>query len=607
MRCALARVRCKINRQRPVQRHHNCFCYEFDRKQRRAVVANILPLDQQQKLQALSPTDLPSPPQSALLIMRACSNENIEHKDLSNLVSSDPVIAAELLRVVNSAYFGLSREVKSLVRAIGILGQRELRNLVLCLSVRDLVNKISLPNFNIDSFWEEILRRAASAKILAGYVGMQPDDCFTVGMLQEFGLLALFYLNPQNTHRWTELQGVDPDARLDLENSFFQTSHDVVNKIIADSWQLPDQYVKALSDHHSVIGHADASQLSRLLYCSDWMASVFNANNKGEIIDQCRCVLADMFAVSAGDANLILGEIPRQTEQSASMLGLNINQQIDFEEVMQEANIKLAEANLSYQELTWELEKALQERDRLAAELNRELLLAREIQQSFLPAEDNQNSSISGINVSAKQLSGDFFDYFSVDENKYYFNLGDVSGKGMNAAILMAKTCSLFRCLGKRVNKPSEMLSMINDEICETSVRGMFVTMICGLYEPKTGNLRIINAGNPPALFFNKQGKIRLIEAKYPPLGVLPGLQFEEQTLNLNGGSLYLYSDGVTEGHISQNVQLGLEGLVKMIKRLQTKPPLERLQSIISRFEPDLKPLKDDFTMLLIEEPSGRK
>ncbi len=564
------------------------------------------------KLQALnniSPSDLPCPPQSALSIMRACSDNSVDLGQIAKMVANDPVLTTELMRVVNSSFYALGRELKSLSRAISIVGQRALRNIVLCLSVRDLINNGSIEGFDVTAFWEHTLRRAVSARLLGAKLGeflgtqfdYDPDDCFTVGLIQDFGLLALFYLNPAKAQVWHSLATVDPDTRLDLENQHFTLTHDQLGQQLAQAWELPDEYAYALGAHHSVIGDPRATDLSKLLYCADWMTAVFSSDNKGGIIDQCRCVLDDMFTIAAVDINELLTAVPKETARSASMLGLKIDQQIDFEQVLREANIKLAEANLSYQELTWELEKALQERDRLAAELNRELELAREIQQSLLPQSGTQSLPITGLNVSARQLSGDFFDYFQLPDGRLYFNLGDVSGKGMNAALLMAKTSSLFRCLGKKVYNPGDLLELINNEICETSVRGMFVTMIAGIYDVGSGSLRLVNAGNPPALLFERGGKIRLLEAQTPPLGVIPGLTFPEVRCQLDGGSLYLFSDGVTETHIEDGSELGVKGLAKWLKDLQIKPPQQRLQMVVNRLTPKHTPLRDDITLMLIE------
>ena len=100
----------------------------------------------------IRPSDLPSPPQSSLNILQACSQKDIGLNQLSGLVSKDTVLTAELLRVVNSAYFGMSKEVKSLTKAVTIIGNETLRNMVLCLSMRDVVNQNKIASIDLKVF-----------------------------------------------------------------------------------------------------------------------------------------------------------------------------------------------------------------------------------------------------------------------------------------------------------------------------------------------------------------------------------------------------------------------------------------------------------------------
>ena len=117
---------------------------------------------------------------------------------------------------------------------------------------------------------------------------------------------------------------------------------------------------------------------------------------------------------------------------------------------------------------------ALVEKERMRKELE----LAREIQVGLLPKDDDSITfPIRGMNVPALEVSGDFFDFFKRDDGLIYFNLADVSGKGMNAAMLMAKASSLLHHLAKSIDDPGELLSRVNNEICESISHGMFVTL----------------------------------------------------------------------------------------------------------------------------------
>lgn len=550
------------------------------------------------------PADLPSPSQSALRILRACSDDRVTGAQLAALVASDPLLTAELLRVVNSAYFGMARKIQSIKHAVNILGQSTLRNVVLCISVRDVIKRDAVPEVNLAVFWEDALRHAVCARLLAKMLKIDPEHAFTAGLLQDFGLLVLLFFHPHLSNQWAAIRKQDPQSRYETEKKLFNTTHDQVMLSLGQSWALPDELVAPLGAHHqivSVTAETANDPLTKVLHVSDWVSAVYTAEHINTVIGECHKKLANWFHRGVEQADNLLATVPEETSQAAAALGLSIEEQVDLGEVLKHANVKLAEANLSYQELTWQLKKTLLERDELAQTLNRELEWAREIQKSLLPEQQEAGFPIVGMNISAKQLSGDFYDYFTLDDGRIYFILGDVSGKGVNAALLMAKISGLFRCLGKRIDDINELISLINAEICETAIRGMFVTVIAGLIDPKTGLLQLVNAGHLPALIVTINNEINLVDAQTPPIGVVPDTDFKPTTIDLAKNSLYLYTDGITESRLASGEELGIQGLVKNIFAVRSKPPMQRIKTIVETIVDVDGTVRDDITMLLVE------
>ena len=551
----------------------------------------------------IKPTDLPSPPQSAVQIMRACSKEEVDHTQLAKLASSDPALSAELLRVVNSPYFGLTRAITAIPRAVTVLGQRALRNVALCVSVRDALKQEELPGIDISSFWEDAIRRAVIARSLGGLAQLDLDDCFTAGLLQDFGLLVMFYLDTAQTPQWPQLRILDPEERFNREQALFNTTHTAVGLSLAEAWQLPEELAVGMGYHHN-LGHSHSNTnqegLCKTLYCADWVACVYTMEDKSTIIRKAQDLLQEHFNLDSAACEELFSNIPQQVNEASEALGLGIQSQQDFEQILRSANVRLAEANMSYQELTWQLEQTLRERDKIKAELDSELNLAREVQTSLLPKNAPEALPVQGVNVSAKELSGDFYDFFALPNGQIYFMLGDVSGKGVNAALLMAKAASLFRCLGKRIDDPAQLVYDINNELCETSIRGMFITMAAGLYDPKTNNITLVNAGHMPAIIASKDGKFSKLEAQTIPVGILANNEFPASTFNLGDRKLYLYSDGVTEGKLSNGEELELKGLLALIRKVQTQPVDKQLLEITSLFTAQDTRLRDDITLVII-------
>lgn len=552
----------------------------------------------------IKPADLPSPPQAAIQIMRACSREEVDNSELSELAGSDPVLTAELLRVVNSPFFGLSKDVQTIPRAVTVLGQRALRNLALCISVRDAIRADGITGFDAASFWEDALRRAVCARMLGERHGFDPEECFTAGLLQDFGLLVMIFLQQEKATAWDELRIQDPDQRMQTEASLFDTTHEVIIGMLAREWSLPDELTETLGNHHRCMESGLDNRQTRfcqVIHCADWMGAVYTAQDKSAVLERCRNILVEEFQLDSQGLEELLAVVPERLEDAATALGLRVEQQPDFQQILGQANVHLAQENLSYQELTWRLEHTLKERDRLAAELNSELELAREIQKSLLPRSVGASLPITGVNISARQLSGDFYDYFALPDGRIYFSLGDVSGKGVTAALLMAKTSSLFHCLGKWVHDPGKLLAQINREICEKAYRGMFVTMAAGIYDPKSKKVQLVNAGHMPVLVLGKEGKYKAIEAQCPPLGIMPDCKFAMEEVSLRDSCMYLFSDGVTEGYVAEGEMLGMAGFLKKIAEVNSKSADEALSDIVALFQGCAEPIRDDMTIVRID------
>ena len=233
--------------------------------------------------------------------------------------------------------------------------------------------------------------------------------------------------------------------------------------------------------------------------------------------------------------------------------------------------------------------------------MQKELELAREIQESLLPDPVGDNFPVFGMNLPAREVSGDFFDFFQREDGLIYFNLADVSGKGMNAALLMAKTTSLLRHAAKGIPDAGKHLATVNDEICETVSHGMFITIVSGFIDTEKKIIEFANAGHQPPLYHNK-GKFEEIDATAPPLGIISGAEFPVSTLPLDEGSLYLFTDGVTEAEGDVNGQLDVSGLIKLIEARSELSGAERLQGIVNEiYKPDVDQ-HDDITIMLIED-----
>jgi sigma-B regulation protein RsbU (phosphoserine phosphatase) len=233
--------------------------------------------------------------------------------------------------------------------------------------------------------------------------------------------------------------------------------------------------------------------------------------------------------------------------------------------------------------------------------LEREVRMAAEIQRSMLPAARPMPFPLAGVNVPARGVSGDFYDWLELPDGRIVFCVGDVSGKGIDAAILMAKTASLFRCIARDATDPGPLLARLNDEILETVTRGMFVTLAVGRLDPAHGTVRLAAAGHPPALVRDADGRWHEVPSGAPPLGIgpLPEPGPPEVELSLAGGSVYLFTDGVTESHGPGEGMLGIEGLRREIDARIGLPAYARLDALVASLR--ARGPRDDLTLLVVD------
>ncbi|MDJ0942549.1 MAG: HDOD domain-containing protein [Kiloniellales bacterium] len=561
------------------------------------------------RLGDIRPSDLPSPPEAAIRIIEACASKSTDSRKLSEIVSTDPGLAAEILRIVNSAYFGFGGQIRTLSRGISILGERALRNLVFCVAIRDALGSGAVEGVDTARFWEAALHRAVAARLLGERVGLSPDECFTVGLLLDIGLLAMVFSRPDAAPLWDAMQRADPDSRYALERDTFGATHDDVGHALVHAWKLPEDLARVLGGHHRARRAEDAgSRMCRMAYSADWLACIATAEDRPQAMRRTRQVLSRLWGWSEEACDELMASTLDNVEQAGAAFGLQIKSDIRFDDVLREANLVLAEENLTFQELNWRLQHSLSERDALAERIQRELDKARVIQRSLLPLpsrpeplEKRASCPFVGINAPARELSGDLFDYFRLRDGRYYFALADVSGKGMDAALLMAKTSSLFHCLGKLVHEPRKLMALINAELCELSVHGMFVTMAAGLYDPGERTVELVNAGHPPALLFDARGASSVVPAQAPPLGIVPGCDYRTETRRLGEGCMYLFSDGLIEAPAKDGSRHNYDDTVKLLRDLSEVPARQRLARVIGELGRTHSLSDDDITILLLE------
>ena len=233
--------------------------------------------------------------------------------------------------------------------------------------------------------------------------------------------------------------------------------------------------------------------------------------------------------------------------------------------------------------------------------IQKEVEIVGDIQKSLLSKNKKEQFPIAGINIPAKVVSGDFYNFSDLGNGKYGFGVADVSGKGIKSSLLMSKASSLYSCLSKTNFSAAELLIQLNNEICETISRGMFVTMLIGIYDSNKKELLLSSAGHEPPIIFSKEGVFSNYNESGPPLGIMANTKYSEHTIPFDNSSMYIFTDGITEIKNPKGEMLGSEGFQNYIKKYKDKANSERLKIIIDDILNSGHIQKDDLTIVVID------
>jgi serine phosphatase RsbU (regulator of sigma subunit) len=245
-----------------------------------------------------------------------------------------------------------------------------------------------------------------------------------------------------------------------------------------------------------------------------------------------------------------------------------------------------------------------------------ELSVGREIQMSMLPLEfpafpDREEFTIHASLEPAREVGGDLYDFFFIDDRHLCISVGDVSGKGVPAALFMAMTKTLVKAQAAREHSPGRILARVNDELSENNEACMFVTLVLVILDVETGRLRYSSAGhNPPLLRRRGASSVELLDGRHGmAIGAATGIDYQEDSLQIAGGdTLFLYTDGLTEAMNHDREQFTEKRLVEWYSGARFDHPKDLVEQAVDQvvgFENGAE-RADDLTLLALTMSSVR-
>lgn len=249
----------------------------------------------------------------------------------------------------------------------------------------------------------------------------------------------------------------------------------------------------------------------------------------------------------------------------------------------------------------------LLDRERQLQALEEEMRVARTIQMNYLPQGELRNREVwvVGLSEPAREVGGDFYDMFEIDDRRIFLSIGDVAGKGMPAALMASGCQAVIRALVRRDQNLSleHLAQALNRQILETSRPGQFVTLFLAIYDTATRKLRYVNAGHVPPAVCTSAGQHSRLTTGGPLIGVIPESDYEVGEHRLNSGeTLFMCSDGVTETHDIDDNEYGENRLCEFLSSRCDKQP-DEIRTDLLRVLVDFRrgsPQSDDITFLLL-------
>jgi diguanylate cyclase (GGDEF)-like protein len=289
--------------------------------------------------------------------------------ELSKVIKGDPALSAQVLKAINCPYYALARQVGSVDRAVSFMGIRAVRNLVLCFGVRELTPQRS--PYPLEMFWEASLRRAAAAKLLAQRKGVpEAEELFTLGLCQDIGVLVMLRQSPAVAEALAGAVRQPAADRLVAERETAGEGHDELAYRMFQEWNFPENFREAVRYHHRVAAAPEEfSMAARVLYLAEDLADLAFVDDKREAIERTQTRLERHLSFQPDQINELVNELGEAVEAAAEMLDIKVGPQPDFEKIAIEAAQGLLALNMSYQNLTQELERSLAQQQRMAEQL----------------------------------------------------------------------------------------------------------------------------------------------------------------------------------------------------------------------------------------------
>ena len=426
--------------------------------------------------------------------------------------------------------------------------------------------------------------------------------------------------------QFIEISGVSYVFVVDEEGEI--VSHTFVPKVPEDVLTI----LKTETEETEII-HIEVSEIGKIIDISSPILAgvaghvhvgmdreIINAHIRSAVLKQLSLVFLVFliaFAIAYLYEDVISRPLNKLTEYAKQLVANNFSTpeeiRTDIKLLQEKSKDELGELAESFLLMEDSLKKYIHELTETTAakeKVESELKIARDIQMGILskifPAfPDRHEFDIFATIEPAKEVGGDFYDFFFIDDDLFCFVIGDVSGKGVPAALFMAVTITLIKAASIKGLTPDEIMSRVNNDLSQNNDSAMFVTIFFGILDLKTGEILYVNCGHNLPLFIRQKKEVGFIKkSKGIIVGAIEDAEFKSERMLLKpGDALFMYTDGVTEAMNEKDELFSDERLLKEMSTMLDQTIEEKVSSLMEKIKTfsNGAPQSDDITMLVLE------
>lgn len=313
---------------------------------------------------------LPSLPAIALRIIEAVKTDEASLGELAKIVSSDPALAARVLKISNSSFYSLPQKCDTIQKALTILGTEALKNIALSFVIVKSMQSVNGEGFDYEIFWKRAVTSAVAADLIAGVIKQKSDDIFITALLQDIGIIILYLCMSEEYLKVFDEKRVSAVHVADAERKIFGFDHQDIGTRMLEKWGLPETIYTPIQYHHKINNVPDNyEKKAQILWLADRMSSVYHGSRCADKIKDINRTLGRTYGFSEEDINKLIDAVASKSVEILSYFEIDAGNMKPYSQLLLEANEELGKLNVSYEQLILELKLSKEKTEKLAQEL----------------------------------------------------------------------------------------------------------------------------------------------------------------------------------------------------------------------------------------------